>query len=153
MTREIEDLSFKAPAVEEEEISEYTFEPSGTKVLAFFPGAFTEPCTDELCVLRDSMKDFEQLDAEVIGISVDTPFSLKEFKHRNSFNFRLVSDHNKEIIDQYQVRTDFEDIGYYGLAERAVFIIKDGEIVYEKVMDDPQKIPDVDEIKEKLEEL
>lgn len=153
MIKDIDDLGFTAPAVKEDEISEYSFEDSGTTVLAFFPGAFTEPCTDELCVLRDSMKDFEELDVEVIGISVDTPFSIQEFKDRNSFNFTLVSDHSKQIIDQYEVRTDFEDIGYHGLAERAVFIIQDGEIVYEKVMDDPHNIPDVDQIKEKLKEL
>ena len=148
-----EDLSFTAPSVYDGEISEFSYEGDGLTVLAFFPGAFTEPCTDELCVFRDEMKAFEELDAKVIGISVDTPFSLKEFQERNEFNFRLVSDHAKQIIENYDVRTDFEDIGYYGLAERAVFIVKDQEVVYTEVMDDPHNLPDMDKLKEELEKL
>lgn len=147
------DVEFTAPKVTEAEISEYHFEGDGVTVLAFFPGAFTEVCTREMCKFRDSMNELGELGADVLGISVDSPFALDEFRRQNNLNFPLISDNNKEIIDQYDVRTDFMDIGYNGLAKRSVFIVKDGEIVYSEVMDNPENMPDIDKVREELESL
>lgn len=153
MTHEIDEVGFTAPAVTEDEIFEYTFDGEGVKVLAFFPGAFTNVCTKEMCEFRDSMKDLNDLGADVIGISVDTPFSLEEFRKQYDLNFMLVSDNRKEIIDQYRVRTDFEDLGFTGLAKRALFIVKDSEIVYSQIMDNPDQMPDFGDLEEALEEI
>lgn len=147
------EVEFTAPKVTEDEISEYHFEGEGVTVLAFFPGAFTEVCTREMCKFRDSMNELEDIGAEVLGVSVDSPFALEEFRRQNNLNFPLISDNNKEVIDQYGVRTDFMDIGYNGLAKRSVFIVKDGEVVYSEVMDDPENMPDMDKLREKLESL
>jgi len=153
MSYEIDDVGFTAPAVTDDEIFEYNFKGKGVTVLAFFPGAFTNVCTREMCEFRDSMKDLNDLGADVIGISVDTPFSLDEFREQYDLNFMLVSDNRKEIIDQYRIRTDFEDLGFTGLAKRALFIVKDGEIVYSQVMDDPDQMPDFEELEDVLEEI
>ena len=118
-------------------------------VLAFFPGAFTSVCTDELCTFRDQLSEFEDVGATVFGISRDTPFSLNEFRDQNDLNFGLVSDLNKEIIDDYGVEMDFEDLGVYGVAKRSVFVVDaDGEITYAWVSDDPGVEPDYDEVRE-----
>ncbi len=152
MDNEIE-VEFTAPIVTEDEIKEYHFEGEGTTVLAFFPGAFTEVCTEEMCKFRDAMDNLESMGADVIGISVDSPFALDEFRRQNELNFPLVSDNNKEIIEKYGIRTDMMDIGYNGLAKRSVFIVKDGEIVYSEVMDNPENLPNFQELRDQLDSL
>jgi peroxiredoxin len=153
MTHEVNEIGFTAPAVTKERIFEFTFEGEGLTVIAFFPGAFTEVCTEEMCKFRDSLTNLNDLGAQVIGISVDTPFSLEEFRRQYGLNFMLVSDNNKEIIDKYDVRTSFKDLGYDGLAQRSLFIVKDGEIAYSQVMDDPDEMPDFEKLKEELRKL
>ena len=116
-------------------------------VLAFFPGAFTSVCTSEMCTFRDELSAFEDVGATVYGLSVDTPFTLNEFRDQNDLNFGLISDVDKEIIDEYDVSMDFADLGVHGVAKRAVFVVDDdGEIAYEWVSDDPGVEPDYDEV-------
>ena len=118
-------------------------------VLAFFPGAFTGVCTTEMCTFQDRLAAFNDLDASVYGVSVDSPFSLNEFREQNDLDFDLVSDFEKEIIDDYDVRMDFADLGVYGVAKRSVFVIDgDGEVTYAWVSDDPGVEPDYDEVEE-----
>ena len=118
-------------------------------VLAFFPGAFTPACTSEMNSFQDQLQSFRDAGATVRGISVDTPFSLNEFREQEDLEFGLVSDSNKEIIDDYGVEMDFADMGYYGVAKRAVFVVDgDGEIAYKWVTDDPSRTPDVAEVGE-----
>ena len=64
-------------------------------VVLFFPLAFTGVCTTELCSIRDSKKDYENLQAEVLAISVDSLFTLNKFKEVEGYNFPLLSDWNK----------------------------------------------------------
>jgi peroxiredoxin len=119
----------------------------GPVVLAFFPGAFTDPCTDEMCTFRDSLSDYEDVGATVYGVSVDTPFALNEWRDQNDLTFGLVSDTNKEIIDAYGVSIDFADLGYYGVAQRAVFVIdSDGRVTYKWVADEPPEQPDFEAV-------
>ena len=80
-------------------------------VLAFFPGAFTSVCTSEMCTFRDRLSAFEQFEATVYGVSVDSPFALNEFRDQNDLGFDLISDFEKELIDAYDVRTDFAALG------------------------------------------
>ena len=148
----VDSLGFSTASVNDGEIEQYSFDGEGTTVLAFFPGAFTPPCTEEMCRFRDQIGDFVELDTEVVGISVDTPFALEEFADKNSLNFRLASDTSREIIEQYGVKTVFPDTGHE-IAERAVFLIKDGEIVYREVMDDPHNLPDLDRLKQEINKI
>ena len=140
---------FTAP-VAEDGIEEFTLSEhlgDGPVVLAFFPGAFTSVCTDELCTFQSDIGAFEDVGADVYGVSVDSPFALSEFRDQEGIEFGLVSDSNKEIIDAYDVEMDFADLGYYGVAKRAVFVVdEDGEITYKWVSDDPGVEPDYDEV-------
>lgn len=144
-------LTFSGPSVYDGELEEYSFDAETTTVLAFFPGAFTGACTEELCTFRDQMQEFNDLGAEVIGISVDTPFALQEFAAQNDLTFRLVSDTDKGICEQYDVKTTFPATGH-AIAERAVFVIQDGQIIHTEIMDDPHNLPDMDAIKAALAE-
>ncbi|WP_254763490.1 redoxin domain-containing protein [Natrinema marinum] len=123
-------------------------------VLAFFPGAFTSVCTTEMCAFQDRLADFNDLDAAVYGVSRDSPFTLNEFREQNGLEFGLISDYNKEITDDYGIAMDFADLGVYGVAKRAVFVIDGhGEITYAWVSDDPGVEPDYDEVEAAVEDL
>ncbi|MFC6718543.1 redoxin domain-containing protein [Natrialbaceae archaeon GCM10025810] len=116
-------------------------------VLAFFPGAFTSVCTEEMCTFQDRLAAFDDVDATVYGVSRDSPFTLNEFREQNDLEFGLLSDYNKEVVDAYDVEMDFADLGVFGVAKRAVFVVGgDGEVVYSWVSDDPGLEPDYDEV-------
>jgi glutaredoxin-dependent peroxiredoxin len=119
-------------------------------VLLFFPLAFTGVCQAEMCSVRDSMSDFNSLDAAVYGISVDSPFSQEAFAQKNSLNFPLLSDFNKEVSAAYDVL--FADLlGFKGVSKRAAFVIdRDGSILFSSSSDDPKQLPDFAAIKQAL---
>lgn len=124
-------------------------EQAAPVVLAFFPGAFTSVCTDELCTFRDRLANFEDVGATVLGVSVDLPFALNEFRSQNDLSFGLVSDSDREIVDAYDVRMDFASLGVPGVAKRAVFVVdSDGTVAYRWVSDDPGVEPDYDAVRE-----
>ncbi len=117
-------------------------------VLAFFPAAFTSICRNEMRQFQSDLDAFSDVGATIYGISVDTPFSLNKFREENGLAFGLISDMEREIIDAYNVRTDFENLGVYGLAKRAVFIVDgDGRITYSWVSNDPGREPDYAAVK------
>jgi peroxiredoxin len=118
-------------------------------VLAFFPAAFTGTCTTEMCTFRDQMANFEDVGAAVYGTSIDTPFTLNEFREQNELNFGLLSDTNREVIDAYDISMDFADLGVRNVAKRAVFVVDgSGTVTYTWVSDDPGVEPDYDEVAE-----
>lgn len=123
-------------------------------VVSFFPAANTGACTTEMCTFRDELKEFENLNAQVLGISVDTHFALKMFQERNNFNFPLLSDFNKKVIKDYDVVLDVFVPGkfdYFNTAKRAVFIVdKEGNIKYFEVLANPGNQPDFAAIKNAL---
>ena len=122
-------------------------------VLAFFPGAFTGVCTHEMNAFQDRIENFEEMDATVYGISVDSPFSLNEFRDQLGLEFDLISDVNRELIDAYGLSMDFDNLGVYGVAKRSVFVVDDdGTVTYEWVSDDPGVEPDYDEVEAAAEE-
>ncbi|WP_311170978.1 redoxin domain-containing protein [Halobellus ordinarius] len=122
-------------------------------VLAFFPAAFTGTCTTEMCTFRDRMANFEDIGATVYGISIDTPFTLNEFRDQNDLNFGLISDTNRELVDAYDVSMDFADLGVRNVAKRAVFVVDgDGTVTYEWVSDDPGVEPDYEAVAEAAED-
>jgi len=116
-------------------------------VLAFFPAAFTEGCTHEMEAFQERLDHFDELDATVYGVSVDSPFALNEFRDQLGLEFDLISDANREVISAYDVSIDFEPIGVRNLADRAVFVIDgDGEVVYRWVAENPTYQPDYEEV-------
>ncbi|AFZ71753.1 redoxin domain-containing protein [Natronobacterium gregoryi] len=116
-------------------------------VLAFFPGAFTSVCTEEMCTFQDRLSAFDNVDATVYGVSRDSPFTLNEFRAQNDLEFGLISDLNKTVVDEYSVEMDFDDLGVYGVAKRSVFVIDgDGEVTYAWSSDDPGVEPEYAEV-------
>ncbi|MFC7191713.1 redoxin domain-containing protein [Halocatena marina] len=121
----------------------------GPVVLAFFPGAFTSVCSHEMSAFDDRLDEFTDAGVRVYGVSVDSPFAQNAFRDELGLNFDLVSDSNSELIDQYDVSMDFEQLGVYNVAKRSVFVIDtDGEVTYKWVSDDPGVEPDYDEVAE-----
>tara|TARA_Y100000782_G_scaffold41020_1_gene45417 strand:+ start:178 stop:648 length:471 start_codon:yes stop_codon:yes gene_type:complete len=124
-------------------------------VLVFYPAAFTGVCKTELCHFRDDLSKFSNMDAEVIGISVDYPFSVKEFSTTNNINFLLLCDYNKTVIKQFDIEfSDFFNLEGYTVAKRSVFIVdKAGIIQYKWIADDPGQEPDYAEIDSKISSM
>ena len=111
-------------------------------VLAFFPAAFSSVCVKELCTFRDRLAMLNQARARVFGISVDTFFTLKAFQSAQALTFPLLSDFNKDVIDQYEV-VNPDMVGLKGIAKRAVFVLDgEGVIRYREVLDDARNEPD-----------
>ena len=119
----------------------------GPVVLAFFPGAFTPPCTNEMVAFQERLEDFRDAGAEIIGLSADSPFSLGAFREEHGLEFDLVSDMAGDAIRAYGLEMDIPDLGLYGNANRAVFVIdEDGRVVYDWVADDPTNEPEYDAV-------
>lgn len=123
-------------------------------VLLFFPLAFTGVCTAELCSVRDNLESYNQLNAQVYGISVDSPFTLAEFRTQQNLNFPLLSDFNKEVSSSYGSLYETFAMGMKGVSKRSAFVIdKDGVVQYAEVLEDAGKQPDFNAIKQTLQEL
>ncbi|WP_257299657.1 redoxin domain-containing protein [Haloarchaeobius sp. FL176] len=117
----------------------------GPVVLAFFPGAFTPPCTNEMVALQEHHDAFAAAGAAVFGISADSPFSQGAFREEHGIEFDLVSDMAGDAIRAYGLEMDIPDLGLYGIANRAVFVLDDdGTVSYAWVADDPTNEPDYD---------
>ncbi|MDX1629901.1 MAG: redoxin domain-containing protein [Fulvivirga sp.] len=119
-------------------------------LILFFPLAFTSTCTEELCTVRDNMKLYNSLNAKVIAISVDSFFTLNEFKKAQNLNFTLLSDFNKDVSEMYgALYKDY--FGMQGVSKRAAFVIGEGkEIKYAEVLEDSGKIPSFKSIQKAL---
>ena len=124
-------------------------------VLAFFPGAFTSPCTKEMCTFRDSMTVLNGLNAQVVGISVNDPFTNKAFAEANKLQFPILSDYMRETVKRFNVfHSDFAGLKGYIAAKRSIFVLDEkGVVRYRWVSEDPGKEPKYDEIKEALAKL
>jgi peroxiredoxin len=121
-------------------------------VLAFFPGAFTSTCKKEVCALRDDIAKLEKLDARVVGISVNDPFTLKGFHEDNALNFPLLSDYAREAVKAFDIELkDFAGLKGYTTAKRSVFIVDSGGILrWMWVSENPGVEPDYAEIERQL---
>ena len=123
-------------------------------VLLFFPMAFTGVCTKELCMMRDSLHDYANLNAEILAISVDSLFTLNKWKEEEKFNFTMLSDFNKTVSKKYD--TFYKDFVFEmkGVSKRSAFLIdKEGVIQYAEVLDNAGEIPDFEAVKKTLETL
>src|SRR6476661_102042 len=100
-------------------------------VVHFFPMAFTSTCTEQLCTMRDTFGYYEGLGADVIGISVDSPFTLAQFKKEQNYQFPLLSDFNKEASQAFDAYYEQFYYNLKGVSKRAAFVINENqEVVY-----------------------
>jgi len=133
-----------------EEVTLSSFEGKQNVVVLFFPLAFTSVCTAELCSVRDGMKQFEDLNAQILGVSVDSFFTLKEFKKAQNLNFPLLSDFNKTTAKAYGALYE-EFFGMHGVAKRSAFVVnKEGMVTYAEVLEKASDLPNFEKIKEVL---
>jgi peroxiredoxin len=118
-------------------------------VLAFFPGAFTGPCTKEMCTFRDMLTS---LPGNVVAVSVNDPFTNKAFADANGLKFPILSDYMRDTIKKLNIfHTDFAGLKGYTVAKRAVFILDEkGAVIYKWVTEEPTKEPNYEEIKSNL---
>jgi peroxiredoxin len=149
------DFSLKSHLLEDVQLS--SFKGNKNVVILFFPLVGTAVCEKELCSTRDGMKDYESLDAQVLAISVDSPFAQKLWADRHHFNFLLLSDFNKEVCQKYGSYFDVFVPGkfdYNGVAKRSAFVIdKNGVVQYAEVLDNPGLEPDYTAIQTVLGKL
>jgi peroxiredoxin len=123
-------------------------------VLLFFPFVNSSVCTAEMCEMQDNLKQYESLDAQVIGVSVDSHYSLKLWSNVNKLNFPLLSDFNKEVAPKYDSLYEIFAPGKYdykGVAKRSAFVIgKNGSIKYIEICASPGEQPNYEAIKNSL---
>ena len=117
-------------------------------VIAFFPFAFSGTCDREMCTLRDSVAKLNSVNAQVIGISVDSVYTMKVFAQTYGIEFPLLSDFNKKVIRMYGVLQDpWVNYGYRGVSKRAVFVVDGkGILRYRWVTDVPAEEPPYDQV-------
>lgn len=122
-------------------------------VLLFFPFAFTGVCTAEMCDISGGVTTYEQLNATVYGISVDSPFAQEAWAQKEKITLKLLSDLNKTVIKAYDVV--FPGLAGIGDASaRAAFVIdKKGAIVYAEQTPTPKDLPDFEAVKAALAKL
>ena len=126
----------------------------GPVVLAFFPGAFTPPCTNEMVALQEHTERFAATGGTLFGVSADSPFSQGAFREEHGIEFDLVSDMGGDAIDAYDLGVDIEALGLHGIANRAVFVLdSEGTITYRWVADEPANEPDYEKILSAVESL
>ncbi len=124
-------------------------------VLLFFPFAFTGTCTAELCNVRDNIGIYNNTNAQVFGLSVDSLFTLDKYKADQNLNFPLLSDFNKEASKAFDVLYDiFPAFELQGVSKRAAFVIdKEGVVRYAEICPTPGDLPDFTAIQKTLEGL
>ncbi len=124
-------------------------------VVLFFPLAFTGVCTTELCSIRDNIGTYNNANAQVLGVSVDSIFTLGKFKEEQKLNFPLLSDFNKTAANSFDVLYEvFPAFEMQGVSKRAAFVIdKEGVVQYEEVCATPGDLPDFAAIQNVLNTL
>ena len=116
-------------------------------VLHFFPMAFTGVCTTQLCTMRDSFGYYEGQNAVILGISVDSPFTLAKFKEENNYQFDLLSDFNKVVSTAYGTIYEEFVFGLKGVAKRSAFVIDENQqIIYAEVLESAGDLPNFEAI-------
>ncbi|MCX6159896.1 MAG: redoxin domain-containing protein [Ignavibacteriae bacterium] len=125
-------------------------------VILFYPLSFTGVCTTEMCTVSEGFEQYGNLNAEVIGISVDSIFSQEAWAKQNGITIAVLSDFNREVCSRYG--TLYADggfvLGMNGVSKRSAFVVdKEGIIKYAEILEDAGTLPDFDKIKEVLKSL
>ena len=134
-------------------LSEFTRQ--GTVILAFFPFAFSGVCDKEMCTFRDGFGELQQANAQLVGISVDSAYSLKAFAQTYNLQFPLLSDFNKKVTRLYGVLQDpWGGLGYKGVAKRATFVVdRRGVLRHRWVTDVPSEEPPYPDVVKAVQKL
>ena len=123
-------------------------------VLLFFPLAFTSVCTTELCAMRDDIAYYQGLNAQILGVSVDSVYTLAKFKDDQHLNFPLLSDFNKAVSTAYEALYPVFGFGMQGVSKRAAFVIDgEGVIRYAEVLENAGELPNFADVKAALAAL
>jgi peroxiredoxin len=123
-------------------------------VVLFFPLAFTGVCTEEMCTMRDALAEYNNMNTDVVAISVDSPFTLAKFKEAERLNFPLLSDFNKEVSRQYGSLYDNFVLGMQGVSKRSAFVVDaEGIVRYAEVLESAGDLPNFGAVKETLAQL
>ena len=122
-------------------------------LLLFYPLAFTGVCTAEMCDISNSLNTYAALNADVIGISVDSPFAQEAWAAKEKITVKLASDLNKKTAADYGVL--LADLGGFGATSaRAAFVVdKQGVVQYSEQTPTPKDLPNFDAIKATLARL
>ena len=149
----VPDFALPDQTKQERRLSEFV--QKGNVVIAFFPFAFSGTCDREMCTFRDSMTKLNTVQASVIGISVDSLFTLKVFAQTYNLEYTLLSDFNKKVCRAFDVLQDpWVSYDYRGVAKRSVFVLdRKGILRYRWVTDVPSEEPPYDEVIEFLRKL
>ena len=136
-------FTLKNTSKEDVSLSDYN---GKSVILAFYPGAFTGVCDDEMCKFQDNFSKLSESNTEVIGISVDSPWSNAEFAAKYNLEFELLSDIDREVVEAYDAKfVGLGGIDGYVSANRVVIIIdKDGIVRHRWVAENPGVEPDYD---------
>ncbi|WP_315820655.1 redoxin domain-containing protein [Paraflavitalea speifideaquila] len=120
-------------------------------LLLFFPQSFTGVCTKELCSIRDNIAQYNKVNAQVFGISVDSIFTLAKFKEEQKLNFPLLSDFNKEISTAYGALYEGWIFDMKGVSKRSAFVIDEAGVVqYAEVLENAGDLPNFEAIEAAL---
>jgi peroxiredoxin len=119
-------------------------------VLLFFPLAFSSVCTEELCVVRDDWDAWKTLEADVFGISADSPFVARRFREELELPFPLLSDFNHTVGAAYGVL--YEDyFGLRGVTRRAAFVIgEDSRVAWAWISERDDVLPDFEAVRREV---
>lgn len=141
------DFTLKSKRGDLEDIALSSFRGNRNVVLLFFPLAYTSVCTDEMCSVSEGLAEYDNLNAQVLAISVDSPFAQEAWADQNNISIPLLSDFNKEVSAAYGAQ--YQDLlGFIGVAKRAAFVVdKEGIVRYAEVSEDATVLPDFDAVK------
>jgi glutaredoxin-dependent peroxiredoxin len=130
-----------------------SFAPNPPTRASFFPLAFTGVCTQEMCDISSGMNAYSDLNAEIIAVSVDSPFAQEAWAQKENIQITLASDLNKKTAETYGVLLP-DLLGLGSTAARAAFVIdKQGVIHYSEQTPSPKELPNFHAIKEILAKL
>ena len=147
------DFTLKSKRGDLEDVTLSSFKGKKNVVLLFFPLAYTSVCTDEMCSVSGGLSEYDSLNAQVLGISVDSPFAQEAWADDNDITIQLLSDFNKEVCAAYGAQ--YQDLlGFRGVAKRAAFVVDmEGIVRYAEVSEDATVLPDFDAVKHCLSEI
>ena len=146
------DLTLPSHGGEQVTLSEFRGQPL---VILFFPLAFSSTCTEELCTMGEDLDAYQVLDANVVAISVDSPYALGRFRTECDADFPFLSDFNRDASMAFDVlRESPLGPGLRGVSDRAAFVADaEGRITYVWHSTNPGILPPFEEIKDALREL
>ena len=128
----------------------------GPTVILFFPLAFTGVCTDEMCKVTGDLETYKNLKADVIAISVDSPFAQEAWSKQNALGITVASDMSLAAIKAFKVVDSKVIAGKLGfpklkVAKRAVFVAdKAGNIVHVEAKRDPSQLPSFGKVRKAI---